>query len=380
MIYLDNAATSFPKPKSVVAAANNALINFSANPGRGGHNLSLRASKEIYNCRKSIAKLFNVNNVENIVFTSNCTHALNIVIKGILKKGDHVVISSLEHNSVVRPLETLKKSINISYDIAKVSFESDDETLDNFRKAFNTKTKLVVCTHASNVWGRILPVERLSAMCKQYGIFVCVDAAQSAGIIDIDYTDSMIDFICMAGHKGLYGPMGTGILITNKGEILSSLIDGGTGSKSIQFEQPNFMPDRFESGTLNLPGICSLKAGVEFVQKIGQHKIYLEEMKLIQKLHDRLMNLSHVKLYTERPYLGGYVPLLSFNLKNKKSEDVSEYLNNHSIAIRAGLHCSPLAHNHMGTLDYGAVRVAPSIFTSNKEIDIILNKIIKFTI
>ncbi len=377
MIYLDNAATTFPKPKSVIMAANSALLKLSANPGRSGHAMSIRASKEIYDSRKIIAKFFNVNDLENIVFTLNCTHALNIVIKGILKSGDHVVISSLEHNSVLRPLESLRKTMDISYSIAKVSFESDDETLDNFRKAFNRNTKLIVCTHASNVWGKILPVDRLAAMCKQYGIFVCVDAAQSAGIVNINYEESNIDFLCAAGHKSLYGPMGTGLLISNKGDLLLPLIEGGTGSKSIQAQQPDLMPDRFESGTLNLPGISALKSGVEFVQNHGVYNIYQKEMKLIDNLYQKLEKLEHIKLYTEKPQFGRYVPLLTFNIKNKKSEEVAKYLNKNLIAVRAGLHCSPLAHQQMGTIEEGAVRVAPGIFTSSNEIDILYRKLLK---
>ncbi len=378
MIYLDNAATTFPKPKSVSFAMNYVINNLSANPGRSGHAMSIKASEEIYSCRKAASRLFKVREIENIVFTSNCTHALNIVIKGLLKPGDHAIISNLEHNSVVRPLDSLSKHFGISYSIADVSFEDDDETLNNFRKLINSSTKLVICTHASNVWGIRLPVERLSAMCKQYGIAVCVDAAQSAGHIDIDFDDNCIDYLCMAGHKGLYGPMGTGLLIVKNANSLPPLIEGGTGSKSMEYKQPEFMPDRFESGTLNLPGISGLRAGIEFVERQGIKNIHKKEVSLINRLYKLLCQLPKVDLYTNNPASNNFVPLLSFNIYGKKSEEVAEYLNRYSIAVRAGLHCSPLAHKLMGTLETGAVRVAPSIFNSANNMDMLASKIKRF--
>lgn len=375
MIYLDNAATTFPKPNSVVAATNNALINFSANPGRSGHKLSIKASKEIYECRKIIAKLFNVKNIENIIFTNNCTQSLNTVIMGTLKPNDHVIISSLEHNSVVRPIVALSKERNITYSVAKVDLCDNEKTLSSFRKAITKDTRLAVFTHASNVCGVKLPVERIAAMLKQYGILTCVDAAQTAGVIPLNFEDGDIDYICAAGHKGLYGPMGTGILITNIGLKTKSLIYGGTGSRSSEKDQPNFMPDKFESGTLNLPGIAGLRAGAEFVYKLDMKSIHQKEIYLATKLYDQLRNIDSVELYTERPNEERFVALVLFNIKNKKSEEVARYLSKHSIAVRAGLHCAPLAHEQLGTIEHGGVRVAPGIFNNIQEINMLAQQI-----
>lgn len=375
MIYLDNAATTFPKPNSVARAVNNAIINFSANPGRSGHKLSIKASREIYECRKIIAKLFNVKNIENIIFTNNCTQALNTVIMGTLEPGDHVIISSLEHNSVLRPIVALSKQRDITYSIAKVHFNDDEKTLNEFRKAINKDTKLAVFTHASNVCGVKLPVERISAMLKQYGILTCIDTAQTAGVVPLNFEDSDIDYICAAGHKGLFGPMGTGILITNRGLKTKPFVYGGTGSRSSEKEQPNIMPDKFESGTLNLPGIAGLKAGAEFVYNMDIKNIHQKEMNLIIKLYDQLEKIDAVKLYTKRPNHKKFVPLLLFNIKNKNSEEVARYLSEHSIAVRAGLHCAPLAHKQLGTIETGGIRVAPSVFNNIQEINMFTQQI-----
>ena len=215
MIYLDNSATSFPKPYTVSNAVNSVINIYGANPGRSGHKLAMKSSKEIFNARESIAKFFNANSVENVVFTLNCTHALNIVIKGLLKSGDHVVISNLEHNSVVRPLETLSKK-GITYSKAKIYEADNDKTIESFKNGINKDTKLVICTHSSNVWGIKTPIDRIGKLCKEYGINFMVDASQTAGTENIDIINSNIDFLCTAGHKSLYGPMGTGLLITDK--------------------------------------------------------------------------------------------------------------------------------------------------------------------
>lgn len=369
MIYLDNAATTFPKPPSVTAAVHEALKNYGANPGRSGHRLSMRSAKEIYDCRVKAAVLFNAEKEENVVFTLNCTHSINIVLKGLLKSGDHVVCSNLEHNSVIRPLTELEKK-GITFTQATVYPGDNDKTVDAFRNALNGKTKLVVCTHASNVWGVRLPVERLTALCHEYGIQILVDCAQTAGTIPIDLQENKIDYLCTAGHKGLYGPMGTGLLITANSDQISSFMQGGTGSSSISFEHPAIMPDKFESGTPNLPGIAGLKAGIEFVSRIKEKTIASHEMALIRRLYDKLANLSFVRLYTKKPDLGHFSPVLSFNVQGMDSETVAEHLNRHyDIALRAGLHCAPVAHAAFGTLETGAVRVSPSYFSNAAQID-----------
>lgn len=368
MIYLDNSATTFPKPRIVINSVNNALVNYGANPGRGGHKLALKASQIMFDSRNTIMRFFNAPDENSVIFTGNCTTACNMVLKGLLKPGDHVVVSCLEHNAVTRPLEKLSKN-GVSYTVAKVYPGDNDRTLDSFRKAINQNTKLIFCIYASNVWGIKLPVDRIAALAHLYGIPIAVDAAQAAGVVPINLKENKIDFLCCAGHKGLYGPMGTGMLIFNTNVALDTIIEGGTGSNSYSLEQPEILPDRFESGTQNLPGIVGLKSSVEFVMRRGVENIAKSEMQIIQYLYDRLMKIKGVKLYTARPENKHYVPLLSFNIDGIDSETVSAMLNNYGIAVRAGLHCSPFAHEFLGTLDGGAVRVSPSIFTTKSNMD-----------
>ncbi|MBQ9673756.1 MAG: aminotransferase class V-fold PLP-dependent enzyme [Ruminococcus sp.] len=366
MIYLDNGATTFPKPQSVKLKVNESFNKYSANPGRSGHRLSLMAATEIYECRKSIKKLFNANSEDNVIFTLNCTMALNTVIFGMLKKGDHVVISSLEHNSVVRPLEYLKNK-GVSYSVFDYS-DDPDEIIDNVRSAIKPETKLCVCMHASNVFGFKFPIERICALCHFYGIKICIDAAQSAGVFPIDMQNSDFDFVCTSGHKGLYGPMGTGILLINNAE-LKPLLFGGTGTDSINTQQPDEPPERFESGTQNLNGIAGLRAGVDFVRKRGTMNIYKHEFFLAKHLYNELGKLPFVKLYNKNFEFKKTAPVLSFNIDEIHSEEVVRVLNNNGICVRGGLHCSPFAHKFMNTIDSGTVRVVPSIFSTRFEID-----------
>lgn len=369
MIYLDNAATTNPKPESVIREVSSALKHYSANPGRGGHTPSMKAAEAVYKTRTLVKDLFHVSSEENVIFTSGCTQSLNTVIKGVLKRGDHVVVSSMEHNSVIRPLYRLKEKGWIDYTIAKVTPADHDATVNAFRAAINSKTRLIICTHASNVFGTLLPVERICALAHSYGILFCLDAAQSAGLLDIDITENRYDFMCCAGHKGLYGPTGIGLLLINTDTRLDPLIEGGTGSDSVNHAMPEYYPDRLESGTLNIPGICGMGAGIRFIRHHGIHKIYQHEMRLIRKLYHEISAIPGVELYTNDPERIPSAPVLSFNLKNHDSEQVSDYLNKrYGIAVRAGLHCAPLAHQMMGTTDRGTVRIAPSIFTTDKEI------------
>lgn len=372
MIYFDNAATTYPKPMAVTNAVRTALQKYGANPGRSGHKMSMAAAEEEYRCRVAAANLFHAEGPENVAFTLNCTHAINIVLKGLLKPGDHVVVSCLEHNAFMRPLEALRQQ-GVSYTQAQVVPGDSDATLDGFRKALNAKTKLIVCMHASNVWGIRLPIERISAMGKEYGIPILVDAAQTAGILPIDVQDSRIDYLCAAGHKGLYGPMGTGLLITPNGDKLSTIIEGGTGTSSISLIQPGTMPDRMESGTPNMPGIAGLRAGIEYVSKIKPETIAKHEQRLMLRLYDKLSSIKKVKLFMPRPEFPAFVPLLSFNIADMPSEEAAAQLNQHQIFVRAGIHCAPEAHKFAGTLETGAVRVCPSVFSKEQEIDFLVN-------
>lgn len=367
MIYLDNAATTGQKPISVIKAVNNALLNYSANPGRSGHDLSVRTSEEIYNCRSKIKNFFNASSENSVCFTYNCTHAINIALYGVLNEGDHVIISSLEHNAVLRPINYLKKYKNIHYDIADVDLISDEKTLLNFEKLIKKNTKMIFITASSNVIGRKLPVKQIGSLCKANNLLFGVDAAQAAGVEKIDIKDMNIDYLCIAPHKGFYSPTGVGILIAEK-PIDNIIISGGTGVNSNEEFQPSDTPERIESGTVNIPAIFGVSAGIDFVTNKGQKRIGVYEMTLIQRLYKELKNLNS-ELYTFFPDQKRFCPVISFNYKGFSSEEIGAYLNKNNIAVRAGLHCSPLAHNKIGTINRGTVRVSPSIFNNYDDIN-----------
>ena len=375
MIYLDNSATTYPKPQSVIRAIGGAVTKYGANPGRGGFPMSIETGGAVYSCRKDVAALFGAPGPECVVFGANCTGALNLVMKGTLKPGDHVVVSDLEHNAVMRPLEALKER-GVTYSVAEVTPEDNDATLDAFRKAMTPKTKLLVCTQASNVFGIRVPVERLAALCHQFGAKICVDAAQSAGVVPINIGESGIDYLCCAGHKGLYGPMGIGILVLRDPlDRLGTIIEGGTGTQSRSLMQPDDPPERYEAGTINVPGIIALRSGVAFVAKKGQENIYREELGMASYLHRGLSRLRRVKLYTNEPRAPWYVPVVSFNVEGMKSEEVGEYLGRKNIAVRCGLHCAPCAHMKLGTEEGGTVRASVSVFTKRWELDALISAV-----
>ena len=377
MIYLDNAATTFPKPPAVTKAVENALRIYGANPGRSGHEMTLKTSEEIYKCRKKAAAMFGADSAQDVVFTLNCTHALNLAIKGIVKPGCHVVTSNLEHNSVIRPLYALKQQGKLNFDVANVVPGDDKATVEAFRQLIRPNTSLIVCTHVSNVFGVILPVREIGQLAASYGITFIVDAAQSAGVLPINIQQMNIDYLCMPGHKGLYGPMGTGMLITTKGDVLATLMEGGTGSVSQQLEQPDFLPDRLESGTINTPGVIGLSAGIDFVRQKGEEKLYYHELSLTQYLYDNIKKIGNVQLYMPRPVSPHFAPVLSFNIKGAASGDIGEALAKQGVAVRTGLHCAPLAHNAFGTIQDGTVRLCPGAFTTRQEIDKAVFYIIK---
>ena len=295
--------------------------------------------------------------------------ALNTVIFGVLKEGDNVIISSMEHNSVTRPIEELK-SRGVTCSVFDYSYD-DDEIIDNVRKLIIPETKLVICTHASNVFGFRFPIERLCALCHRYGVLFCVDAAQSAGLFNIDIQENQYDFVCMSGHKGLYGPMGTGVLIINNRK-LKPLLYGGTGTESINTVQPETLPERFESGTQNLNGIAGLHSGVDFVIKKGTDNIYIKEYKLIKYLYDNLKKNKKIELYNKTFEYGRVAPVLSFNIKGVYSDEAVSKLNRYGICVRGGLHCSPLAHRFMNTIDSGTIRVVPGAFNTIDDINKLL--------
>lgn len=367
MIYLDNAATTSPKPAAVREAVSAALRDYSANPGRSGHRMSVEAAEAVYACRKRAAHFFGAPSEERVIFTPNCTASINYVLKGLLKSGDHVVTSSLEHNAVMRPLHRMSRQNGVLYDLAEVIFEDQEATLRSFIRAMRPNTRLVICTHASNVTGAVLPIAEIGRVCRERGILFAVDAAQTAGILPIHMGDMCIDYLCVATHKGLYAPMGTGLLIC-AADLSGTLIEGGTGTDSISLEQPADLPERLESGTINTPGIIGIGAGIDFVEKKGVSRIYAHELRLVTRLYDALEEMSAARLYTGRPVQGLYAPVLSFNLAGLTSPETAALLDKAGIACRAGLHCAPSAHKRIGTLDQGTVRLCPSAFTRPEEI------------
>lgn len=369
MIYFDNAATTGHKPQSVINAVNYALKNMCANPGRSGHFLSEKAAIMVFDARQKISDFFGSDGAETVVFTANCTVSINYVLKGILSKGDHVVISDLEHNAVMRPL----KAMNIDFSMASVDLEDDAQTVNNFKKAIKENTKMIFCTAASNVIGKILPLNKLGDLCKEKRILFGVDAAQAAGVVPIDMKNMHIDYLCIAAHKGLYCPMGLGILIA-RGAIGKTIIEGGTGTESKHFVQPNILPEMLESGTVNLPAICSVRAGVDFVKR-NEKVIFSKENFLVKRLYNNLKN-TDVVFYTN-PNTNGFVPVLSFNVKHLSSEQTALILSKKGFALRGGFHCAPTAHKKIGTNDFGAVRFSPSIFNNVNEVDLLIKEVKK---
>lgn len=368
MIYLDNAATTWPKPACVSAAVRAAMERYGANPGRGGHTMGMAASAEVYRCREVAARLFHLENPANVVFTLNCTMALNIVIKGIAALGGRIVVSSLEHNAVMRPLYACSPSRPI-YDVAQVTPGDEEQTVAAFRRAITPETRAIICIHASNVFGVALPIRRLGQLARERGVLFVVDAAQSAGVLPIDMQADCIDCLCLAGHKGLYGPMGTGMLLCGGNWLPPPLIQGGTGSQSRLLEQPEDLPDRLESGTPNTAGICGLRAGMEWVMKKGIETIRRQEMTKLAFFYDRIRQINGIRLYTPRPGTFPDTPVLSLNLNRIPSERLAALLNPYGIAVRAGLHCAPCAHQQFGTLQTGTVRIAPSVFTPAADLE-----------
>lgn len=363
MIYFDNAATSGTKPQSVIDAVEAALKNYSANPGRSGHQASVKAAEAVYRVREKVADFFNSSGAQNVIFTLNCTHSINCVLKGVLNKGDHIIVSSLEHNAVIRPLTKLK----CNYTVAAVSNINDDITVENFKRSIKPNTKLVFCTGASNVTGKILPIEKIGKLCREKGILFGVDAAQTAGVLEIDMKKMNIDFLCVAPHKGLYAPMGIGILICER-HIPNTIMEGGTGTNSLQTIQPLELPERLESGTINLPAVLGIGAGIDFVKRTTVSKLYSHEMELIQSIYNGLIKNQNILLYTPYPEPYSFVPVLSFNFKGNSSDEIADYLSDHDIAVRAGYHCAPSAHKQLGTLELGTVRVAVSGFNNKNEV------------
>ena len=380
MIYLDNSATTFPKPASVVKAMTEFMKHTCANPGRSGHKMAQDTNREILMARMDMAQLFGVPNPMQIAFTKNASEALNIAILGYVKDGDHVITSCMEHNSVLRPLNYLKQQGKIELTIV----DSDDEGFvhpEAIEASIKQNTSLIAVTHASNLTGSIndiVGIAKVSALANQdreKKIALLVDAAQTAGLVDIDVTEIGIDMLAGAGHKSLYGPTGTGFLYVSEKIMLTPIYRGGTGSISESLEQPDFMPDMLETGTLNATGIVGLRAGLNYIREEDIGKLRENEQNMVALLIKEFSKLDNVKLFGTKD-AKKRASAVSINIGDRDSQEITYILSDkYDIATRGGKHCAPLAHTRMGTLEQGMVRISVSSFTTESELQSVINAV-----
>jgi cysteine desulfurase/selenocysteine lyase len=369
--YLDNAATTYPKPEAVYTAMDRFAREAGGNPGRSGHHRSLESGREVLLAREALAALLGVKDTSRVVFTRNATEALNIVIQGVLTSGGHAVISSLEHNSVWRPLEAMARRKDVSYTIVACTSEGILD-MNALRDAVRPDTRLIACTHASNVVGSLLPIDDIAMLAEQRGIPLLVDAAQTAGRCEIEPQGMGISYLAFSGHKELFGPQGTGALYISPGYEMEPLAYGGTGSRSESSVQPEFLPDRYESGTLNTPGLAGLRAGVEFIMETGVEEIRRHEEELTERLLGGFTRLPGITVYGPREWQRR-VGVVSFNLEGFTSSELASRLDEaYGICVRSGLHCSPLAHRTIGTLESGVVRASFSYMNTGEDVDYLL--------
>lgn len=367
MIYLDNAATSWPKPETVYTAVIDCMKNAGGSPGRGGHSLARAASQIVFEAREELAALFGIANSSSLVFAHNATDALNMALFGLLKQGDKVVTTSMEHNSVTRPLRVLEQQ-GISLTIIQAD-KSGQTRVDDFYQALKQGANALVIGHGSNVTGALVPLADIGQMARDAGALLIVDGAQTAGVEDINVEKMGISALAFAGHKGLLGPQGTGGLYVRDGLAVSPLRFGGTGSQSESDIQPSFYPDRLESGTSNTPGLAGLLAGVKFIRETGLDKIQKKERELTDLLLNGLNKIAGVTTYGP-PAGKARTAVVSFTIKGRDSGEIGFLLDReYGIACRAGLHCAPWAHRTIGTLQTGTVRFSPGYFTTRMEID-----------
>lgn len=371
MIYFDNAATTFPKPDIVYEKHIKAMKEYGANPGRAGHKMALKVNRGLFKTRTIVSTLFNIGNPMNIVFTFNCTESLNLGIKGMLKPGDHVITTSMEHNSVLRPIKHLEeKGIENTIVMANSKGEIDPVQIE---EAIRENTKLIVTTHVSNLTGTIMPIEKIGQVAKRHNVPYMVDAAQSAGVYDIDVEKMNISMLAFPGHKGLLGPQGTGGLYIREGLEILEILQGGTGSASESLTQPNVIPDKYESGTLNGPGIIALGAGIEYIIENKMESIRQYEEMLTERFLKGVKAIEGIKLYGPSD-IKKQASVVSLNIGDIDSSEIAYILDEeYDIATRSGLHCAPLAHKTIGTLEQGTVRFSFGIFNTIEEVDIAIN-------
>ena len=368
MIYFDNAATTWPKPHSVINSVSECMKHMAANPGRSGHKMALAAGEKVYETRETIASFFGMDDPCGVIFTLNATHALNIVIFGLLNDGDHVICTDMDHNSVLRPVCARE---GIEYSFAKA--QNDGTVLpDTIEELIKPNTRLIVMSHASNVCGTIQDAASVGELAHKHGILFMLDASQSAGIIDIDMKRDNIDYLAAPGHKALYGPMGTGILCINSDFPLKPFMYGGTGSYSHMFSQPEEIPDRFECGTLNFPGICGLRSGVQFISALGISNILRHELKLTDYLISAMSDMKDYNIIGKNT-TDNRVGVVSFTHKKHSASYIADYLNSsYGIATRAMYHCAYPSHVSLGTSDGGTVRVSFGLFNTLGQIKTLL--------
>ncbi len=369
MVYLDNAATSFPKPRAVREEQERCMRLYCGNPGRSSHPIAMRAAEVIYDCRAELASLMGNPNPENVIFTSNATTAINIALKGLLRRGDHVLLSDLEHNAVFRPIARLARDGRITYDIFPSFAASKDRSTARLLAAIESlirpNTHLLVCTHASNICSVNMPIREIGSFCRKRGILFVVDAAQSAGHLPIDMKEMNIDALCLPGHKGLFGPPGVGALLLADGVFADTLMEGGSGVNSLDEAMPEDAPERFEAGTLPIPAIAGLCEGVRLVRSVGLDRIAEREQTLASHLFDRLSSIRGLTVtlpHTVGNVLLCHSPYLS-------ADRLGSALGERGICVRSGFHCAPLAHKTLSTPADGAVRFSLSYFNTKTDID-----------
>ena len=375
-VYCDNGATSYPKAPLVGETMLDFINNIGCNINRGAYSSSYEAENIVYETRELLCELFDFNKPENVIFTPNITTSLNIVLKGLLGPGDNVIVSSMEHNAVMRPLHSLsKKGITIT----KVPCNSLGEiNVKDIESSITEKTKAVIITHGSNVCGTLLPISEIGQICKDNEVFFIVDSSQGAGVLDINMKDINANAIAFTGHKSLLGPQGIGGFIID--DYLNSqcetLLQGGTGSLSYSLKQPDFLPDKFECGTLNTPGIIGLSAAINYIKSIGINNIYDHNKYLLKYLLSGLRNIPNIKIYGDKSG-NNSTTCVSININGLDSSETGYYLDREGIKTRCGLHCSPLAHKTIGTYPNGTVRLSISYFTTKEEINYALSAINK---
>ncbi len=367
--YLDNAATTFPKPQGVYDEVYRCMTRYCGNPGRGSHSLSLLAARKIFECRSLIADMFGVGDIERIVFTMNTTYALNTVIKGLLNQGDHVIISDMEHNAVLRPIWKLADEGVIEYDVfstmVKDARRSPTLICAKIASLLRPNTKMVICSHASNICSAVLTIAQIGAFCQRHSLLFVVDAAQSAGHYPISVDKMGISALCMPSHKGLYGPQGGGIIALGENIMLDTLIEGGNGINSLDAAMPDFSPERYEAGTLPTPIIAGLCEGLRAVNERGIKAISEHEASLFISAREALCNIPRISLYGA-DHVGS---TLLFSMSGMSSEQLASRLDSFGICSRGGFHCSALGHKTLGTPEDGAVRISFGIFNHHRDID-----------